>query len=92
MNLKETLLKEHSKANCMRIVKWVGDDQEKFYELFDLFLNAEYRVVQRAAWPVSYCVEFCFRYISAPSLAAAVNNYDLCSSAPFFLLFKLPKD
>lgn len=38
----------------MRIVKWVGARQERFDELFSLFLNDEYRVVQRAAWPVSY--------------------------------------
>ncbi len=57
MKLRETILKEHSKANCMRIVKWVGNSRQKFDELFHLFLNDEYRVVQRAAWPVSYCVE-----------------------------------
>ena len=57
MKLRETILKEHSKANCMRIVKWVGNDQKRFDELFYLFLHDEYRVVQRAAWPVSYCVE-----------------------------------
>lgn len=57
MKLRETILKEHSKANCMRIVKWIGSDQKRFDELFYLFLHDEYRVVQRAAWPVSYCVE-----------------------------------
>jgi len=57
MKLRETILKAHSKANCNRIVKWVGNDQKKFDELFDLFLNDEYRVVQRAGWPISYCVE-----------------------------------
>lgn len=57
MKLRETILKEHSKANCSRIVKWVGKDQKRFDELFDLFLNDEYRVVQRAAWPVSYCAK-----------------------------------
>ena len=56
MNLRDTILAEHSKANCNRIVKWIGDDQKRFDELFDLFLNDEYRVVQRAAWPLSYCV------------------------------------
>jgi hypothetical protein len=56
MKLREQLLKEHSKANCLRIVKWVGDDQKRFDELFALFLGDEYRVIQRAAWPVSYCV------------------------------------
>ena len=56
MDLRKTILKEHSKANCNRIVAWVGNDQKRFDELFDLFLHDEYRVVQRAAWPVSYCV------------------------------------
>lgn len=56
MNLRQEILKEHSKAQYSKIVKWVGADQKKFDELFHLFLNDEYRVVQRAAWPVSYCV------------------------------------
>jgi hypothetical protein len=56
MNLREQILKAHTKANCDKIVKWVGDDQQRFDELFSLFLNDEYRVVQRSAWPVSYCV------------------------------------
>jgi len=55
-NLKATILKEHSKAQCTLIVNWVGQSQERFDELFHLFLHGEYRVVQRAAWPVSYCV------------------------------------
>jgi len=55
-NLKATLLAEHSKAQCERIVQWVDKDQKRFDELFTLFLNGEYRVVQHAAWPVSYCV------------------------------------
>lgn len=55
-NLKEEILKEHSKAQCTAIVNWVGASQQRFDELFRLFLNDEYRVVQRAAWPVSYCV------------------------------------
>ena len=57
MNIKTALLKEHSKKQCDAIVKWVGDDQKRFDELFDLFLHDEYRVVQRAGWPISYCVE-----------------------------------
>ena len=57
MNIKTALLKEHSKKQCNLIVKWVGNDQEKFDELFNLFLHDEYRVVQRAGWPISYCVE-----------------------------------
>jgi len=55
-NLREQILKEHSKVQCTHIVNWVGTSQQRFDELFHLFLNDEYRVVQRAAWPVSYCV------------------------------------
>ena len=57
MNLRATILAEHSKAQKDKIVKWVGSDQKRFDELFGLFLNDEYRVVQRAAWPLSYCVQ-----------------------------------
>lgn len=56
MNLRQQILKEHSKANCTKITNWVGHSQERFDELFYLFLNDEYRVVQRAAWPLSYAV------------------------------------
>ena len=49
MHLRETILDEHSKANCNKIVNWVGDSQKRFDELFNLFLNSEYRVNQRAA-------------------------------------------
>jgi hypothetical protein len=55
MNLKETILKEHSREQCDKIVKWIGNNEKRFNELFDLFLNSEYRVTQRAAWPLSYC-------------------------------------
>jgi hypothetical protein len=37
-------------------VDWVGNSQKKFDELFNLFLNSEYRINQRAAWPLSCCV------------------------------------
>lgn len=64
MKLRETILKEHSKAQAEKIIKWIGDDQKRFDELFDLFLNDEYRVVQRAAWPLSYAVIKHPRFIS----------------------------
>lgn len=49
-------MKEHSKSQCDKIVQWVGTSQKNFNHLFNLFLNDEYRVTQRAAWPLSYCV------------------------------------
>ena len=56
-NLREEILQEHSLTQCKKIVQWVGSDQQRFNELFHLFLNDEYRVTQRAAWPLSKCVE-----------------------------------
>lgn len=56
MNLRNTLLAEHSKKQAARIAAWIGKDQERFDALFRLFLHDEYRVVQRAAWPLSYAV------------------------------------
>lgn len=56
MNLVEMISQEHSKKQCNKIVEWVGDDQDRFNELFNFFLNAEYWIAQRAAWPVSYSV------------------------------------
>lgn len=56
MKLREEILKEHSKEQTVKIVHWVNNNQERFDELFELFIKDEYRVVQRAAWPLSYCV------------------------------------
>ena len=55
-NLRQEILKEHSKIQCSRIVHWVDSNQQRFDELFKLFLHDEYRVVQRSAWPVSHAV------------------------------------
>jgi len=54
MNLRETILAEHSKKQTLKIVKYIGNDQQRFDELMKLFLESEYRITQRAAWPVSY--------------------------------------
>ena len=57
MNLKEAALKEHSKRQCDKIVSYVGNDPERFSALVKVFLEGPYRVTQRIAWPLSYCVE-----------------------------------
>ena len=63
MKLRDQVLKEHSRANCNVIVKWIGDSQSRFDELIDLFLKDEYRVVQRAAWPLSNAAALHPQYI-----------------------------
>lgn len=57
MDLRQQLFAEHSRANCETIVAWIGDRQDRFDTLFDIFCCDEYRLSQRAAWPVSYAVE-----------------------------------
>jgi hypothetical protein len=57
MNIREALIQEHSKVQMLKIVAYIGDDKKKFTELITLMLTDEYRVAQRAAYPVSYCVE-----------------------------------
>jgi hypothetical protein len=57
MALRDTILAEHSKSQTTKIIKWVGKSQARFDQLFSLFLNDEYRVTQRAGWPLSYCVQ-----------------------------------
>ncbi len=56
MDIRGALLAEHSKTQTNKIVTWIGSNQQRFNELFRLFLNDEYRVVQRAAWPLSFAV------------------------------------
>jgi hypothetical protein len=56
MNLRDTILEENSKKQCDKIVRYIGSNKERFAELMKLFFAGEYRVTQRAAWPMSYCV------------------------------------
>jgi hypothetical protein len=57
MNLRDEILKEHSKKQTMKIVNYIGNDKKKFKQLMHLFFNDEYRVVQRSSWMVSCCAE-----------------------------------
>src|SRR5258705_5320496 len=57
MNLEEVILKEHSKKQCDKVVAYVGSSSSRFSQLVNLFLSGPYRITQRAAWPLSCCVE-----------------------------------
>jgi hypothetical protein len=56
MDLLKLLRAEHSKKQTDRIVAYIGDDKQRFAALINLFFQGEYRITQRAAWPLSYCV------------------------------------
>ena len=57
MNIRDALLEVHSKEQATKIANFVGDDPKRFAELMKLMMGPVYRLSQRAAWPVSYCVE-----------------------------------
>lgn len=57
MNLKQAILKEHSRAQVNKIIAYVGNDHERFDNLITVFFEGPYLVTQRAGWPISYCVE-----------------------------------
>jgi hypothetical protein len=56
INIHQLLQEEHSKKQTHRIVKYIGNDKARFAVLIGLFFKGEYRITQRAAWPLSYCV------------------------------------
>lgn len=57
MNLREEILREHSKSQASKIADFIGNDKKRFDDLMYLFLNDEYRVCQRAAWVVGIIAE-----------------------------------
>jgi len=57
MDIRQALMDEHSKRQTMAIVEFIGDDAQRFAELMKLFFAGEYRLTQRAAWPMNYCAE-----------------------------------
>jgi hypothetical protein len=57
MNLKQVIETEHSKNQCLKVVSYVGNNPARFKELVAVFLKGPYRTTQRAAWPLTVCVE-----------------------------------
>ncbi len=57
MDIRQALMAEHSKRQTMAIVEFIGDDARRFAKLMKLFFAGEYRLTQRAAWPMNYCAE-----------------------------------
>ena len=58
MNIREALLAEHSKHQTNEIVRYISKDPKRFAELMSIFFAGPYRATQRAAWPISYCIEY----------------------------------
>ncbi len=57
MNIRTALLEVRPKEQAGKIARYVGGDPKRFAELMKELLRSTYRLSQRAAWPVSYCIE-----------------------------------
>ncbi|WP_346320593.1 hypothetical protein [Chitinophaga sp. YIM B06452] len=73
MELRDEILRENSKEHTEALAAWVGGNPKRLAQLVDLFLHDEYRVVQRAAWILSYVGDKHPR-LMAPHLAAMVDR------------------
>ncbi len=57
MDIRAEVLKEHSKKQVLKIAAWIGNDEDRFRQFLHVFLNDEYRVVQRISWVLSVIAE-----------------------------------
>ncbi|HEX6890773.1 MAG TPA: hypothetical protein VF141_08770 [Chryseolinea sp.] len=57
MDFRVSLQKEHSKKQTIKIADYVGFNKARFKQLVEVYLAGPYRITQRAAWPLSLCVE-----------------------------------
>ena len=55
MDIRAELLAEHSKAQTVKIANYIGKDQKLFDELFELFINDNWRINQRGVWAILHC-------------------------------------
>lgn len=73
MDLRKLIIQEHSKAQVTKIVDYVADNPKRFRTLLEVFLKGPYRVTQRAAWPISHCVER-YPHLIDPHLQTILNH------------------
>jgi hypothetical protein len=52
MDIRKTLEEGQSKPRTLRIMKYIGADKARFKTLVDIFMEGDYRMTQRAAWPL----------------------------------------
>lgn len=57
MDLRKTLLQQHSKQNAIKVALYVGNSRFRFKQLVNIYLSGPYRITQRASWPLSICTE-----------------------------------
>ncbi len=57
MDIRASLLADRSKENILKIAEYVGEDQERFDELMQLFLKDTVIVTQRSSWIINHCFD-----------------------------------
>jgi hypothetical protein len=57
MDIREELLKEHSKTQALKIADYACSSPKKFKELINCFIDDDNCVAQRAAWSVSWAAQ-----------------------------------
>jgi hypothetical protein len=72
MDLKKRLELGQSKLQTGEIVEYVNGRPNRFKLLVEVFLNGSYRITQRAAWPLSICVER-WPYLVDPHIKPLLN-------------------
>ena len=72
MDLKKRLELGQSKKQTDEIVEYVDGRPDRFKQLVEVFLSGPFRVTQRAAWPLSICVEY-WPYLIVPHLNNLLN-------------------
>ncbi len=73
MDIRAALVEEHSKAQAIRIRDYIGDNQERFDVLLDLFLNDNTRITQRSAYTLGMSAEL-YPQLIEPHLETLVKN------------------
>jgi len=57
MNIVETLRKGNSRKDYMMIADYVGNNDERFQLLMDLFWQDDKTITQRVSNPIAFCIE-----------------------------------
>lgn len=75
MNLREEILREHSKEQTNRIVNYIGDNPQHVAEMMHIFFHGGFQESQRMAWVVSMVGEKYPQQI-IPYLSEMLKNLD----------------
>jgi hypothetical protein len=76
MDLRKELAKEHAQATVFKVVDYVGVNPKRFKELIAVYLKGPFRITQRAAWPLSYCVQR-HPHLIKPHLKRVLNYLEM---------------